>query len=73
MASDPAQERKLLEEEAKLTAAWVNGVSIAFLVVGVLQPLLAQTSTRWSFVLLLAAIMVHLVARFLLRRQYPLE
>lgn len=73
MAVDPGQERKLREEEAKLTGVWVNGISIAFFVVGVLQPMLAQSFTRWSLALLLAAIVPHLFARHLMRRLYPLE
>jgi hypothetical protein len=37
--ADPGQLRKLREEQAKLSATWVNGVSLAFAVVGVIQPL----------------------------------
>ena len=67
------QERKLREEEAKLSAAWINGVSLAFFVVGVLQPIMAQAFTRWSLLLLITSGVLHLTARWVLRRNFPLE
>ncbi|MBL8552048.1 MAG: hypothetical protein JNJ73_18825 [Hyphomonadaceae bacterium] len=67
------QERKLREEEAKLSAAWINGVSLAFFVVGVLQPIMSQSFSRWSLLLLITSGVLHLAARTVLRRNFPLE
>jgi|CXWL01.1.fsa_nt_gi hypothetical protein len=73
MAIDPGQERKLQEEEAKLSATWLNGFSLAFMIVGVVQPVVAGAFSRWSPILMLAGVVLHLFARFWLRRGYPLE
>jgi hypothetical protein len=73
MLIDPPQERKLLEEEIKLTATWVSGFVLAFAIAGVVQPLLTGTFTGASPILFAAGVVLHLFARFMLRRWYPLE
>jgi len=73
MQSDPVQERKLQEEEIKLTATWVSGLGLAFAIAGLVQPLVTGTFTSASLLLFAAGYVLHLFARFVLRRWYPLE
>jgi hypothetical protein len=73
MASDPGQERKLQEEEAKLTATWVSGLGLAFAIAGIVQPLVTGSFSASSLLLFGAGLVLHWLARFLLRRGYPLE
>lgn len=73
MAHDLAQERKLQEEEVKLSAAWFNGLSLAFMVVGFVQPVVARSFSVWPFLLLIVGGVLHMFARFWLRRWFPRE
>ncbi len=70
---DPAQTRKLREEEAKLTAGWLNGVSLAFGVIGVIQPLGVGRISVASVAFLIAAGGLHYGARLALKRLFPRE
>ena len=69
MAHDLGQERKLQEEEVKLSAAWFNGLSLAFMVVGFV--LVARSFSVWPFLLLIVGGVLHMFARFWLRRWFP--
>lgn len=73
MAHDPGQERKLQEEEVKLSAAWFNGLSLAFMVVGFVQPVVARSFSVWPFLLLIVGGVLHMFTRFWLRRWFPRE
>ncbi len=72
-ADDPGQLRKLREEEAKLTATWVNNVAVGTFAIGVLQPAVGSGVTPWAFLFIVAAVVLHVFARLILRRLFPKE
>jgi hypothetical protein len=68
---------KATDEQAKLTATFINGIAIAMIVLGFIAPLIAFTYSSghipitaivvFGYAWVLAAVVIHVIARLILK------